>query len=373
VVSGGGDRNSGSLTHAARAQRAGSRPDGGAAEALGRAAGADWALVWDVSGHALASPSPAPPVEAIGRARAALDGVAAPTPIGPSHAAAEALAESIPRHCRDLLYVPAGDGAGMLLGFADGRSAAPGIDLEALGRLAVMAARPRPDDDFLLGVARLATAGRMAAGFAHDLGTPLNIISGYAEFLLMSAAPETPAHKGLSAILDQTRRIAQMVRDMVDTMRPSERPTVRHEPLEQFVGEILQFSAYMLRKAEVKGQAEKNGWHGVVAGDLHQLRHAFFNILAGAARLVGPGGRLTLRPAPGEGVELEGVSGAGEPVDLGVLAGAGQAGVAPADVQAYLEMMLVRRVLAQHGGGLDAAEGDGQAGSSRLRVRLAEG
>src|ERR1044072_4454356 len=47
-----------------------------------------------------------------------------------------------------------------------------------------------PSQDALLKAEHFATLGQMMSGIAHDVGTPLNIISGYAEYLLMRTKPE---------------------------------------------------------------------------------------------------------------------------------------------------------------------------------------
>jgi signal transduction histidine kinase len=344
--------------------------DDASLSAICRVGGAAWVLVWDAAGRAVAGPNVTFSLGAVTRARAAFADVGESMAVDASHAGAQALLASVPAR-GSLLYVPVGKTAGgMVLGFAKGRGVTPGLDLEAFGRLVAAATRFHSSEEFAMEVARLATAGRIAAGFAHDIGTPLNIISGYAEFLLMSAAPETPTHKGLGAILDQTRRIAQMIRHMLDVVRPPKGRALQQQPLEEFVGEVMHFASYTLRKLDVKGQIDKSvGWPGAVVGDLHGLRNALFNILSGAARLVGPGGRLLLQPAPndraGTGVELEGVSAAGERVDFNPLVEA-----APDDAAEYLEMMLVRSVLAWHCGGLELADGNGGADGTRVVVRL---
>jgi signal transduction histidine kinase len=74
--------------------------------------------------------------------------------------------------------------------------------------------------DQLLVAERFATLGQLLAAIAHDVGTPLNVISGYAEYLLMRSEPSGQSSKELSAILDQTRRIASMFNQALDLARP---------------------------------------------------------------------------------------------------------------------------------------------------------
>ena len=66
---------------------------------------------------------------------------------------------------------------------------------------------------------RLSTVGKLAAGVAHELGTPLSIVSGHAE---MIANREVQGDKVLdsAAIIDrETQRMARIVRSLLGFAR----------------------------------------------------------------------------------------------------------------------------------------------------------
>ena len=66
---------------------------------------------------------------------------------------------------------------------------------------------------------KMASIGRMAAGLAHEIGTPLNVISGRAE-LLQAALPHSESQqKHTSVILDQTERIAGIIQQLLTHAR----------------------------------------------------------------------------------------------------------------------------------------------------------
>lgn len=68
---------------------------------------------------------------------------------------------------------------------------------------------------------RLATVGRLAAGVAHEMGAPLNVIDGRAEQLL--ARPDAAVEmrqRNLTIIRNQTQRIARTVRQLLGLARP---------------------------------------------------------------------------------------------------------------------------------------------------------
>lgn len=77
---------------------------------------------------------------------------------------------------------------------------------------------------------RLATVGRLAAGVAHEMGAPLNVIDARAEQLLsrIDAPPET-RRRNLTIIRAQAERITQIVRQLLNLARPYQ---LRRGPLD---------------------------------------------------------------------------------------------------------------------------------------------
>ena len=83
----------------------------------------------------------------------------------------------------------------------------------------------------LVRTERLATAGQLASGIAHEVGNPLGAISGYAELVRARLRDGGPAAVAQAAefaerIVAETARIDRIVRDLLDLARPSA-PEVR--------------------------------------------------------------------------------------------------------------------------------------------------
>jgi two-component system sensor histidine kinase AtoS len=148
--------------------------------------------------------------------------------------------------------------------------------------------------DRLQQAERLASLGQLMNGLAHSVGTPLNIISGYAEFLLMRSGPGAQGSKELSAILDQTRRIAALFSDALDMARL---PTLRNESinLSDLLGFVLDLASYQLRKSNVKCEVTCAIALPLIYGEAPQLKQAFFNLLLNAAEEIGSGGEMEVR------------------------------------------------------------------------------
>ena len=143
----------------------------------------------------------------------------------------------------------------------------------------------------LLKAERFATLGQLLSGVAHDVGTPLNVISGYAEFLLMRKSPEDQGYKELTAILEQTRRITTMFGQALDLARPATGRTDAID-LNNLIADSLSLVGHQLRKADVTADLTCRIHKPLIYGEASQLRQAFFNLLLNAGEGVGAGGRL---------------------------------------------------------------------------------
>ncbi|MEZ6137555.1 MAG: ATP-binding protein [Pirellulaceae bacterium] len=68
---------------------------------------------------------------------------------------------------------------------------------------------------------RLRTVGRLAAGLAHEIGTPLNVVSGRAELIAGGQLPPEGVVSSALAIKTESQRIAGIVRQLLDFARPA--------------------------------------------------------------------------------------------------------------------------------------------------------
>jgi C4-dicarboxylate-specific signal transduction histidine kinase len=143
----------------------------------------------------------------------------------------------------------------------------------------------------LLEAERFATLGQLFSGLAHDVGTPLNIISGYSEFLLMRTQPDNPGHKELSVILHQTRRIAALFEEALDLARPPHDRTGAID-IQSLLAGSLNSVEHRLRKAGVKANLTCRMSRPLIYGEASQLKHVFFNLLMNAGQQVEEGGNL---------------------------------------------------------------------------------
>jgi two-component system NtrC family sensor kinase len=80
------------------------------------------------------------------------------------------------------------------------------------------AARGKAEEE-LQHAERLATIGKLAAGVAHELGTPLNVISGRAKRLGRQHGDDTELQGNVAIIREQVDRVTQIIRQLLQLAR----------------------------------------------------------------------------------------------------------------------------------------------------------
>jgi signal transduction histidine kinase len=73
--------------------------------------------------------------------------------------------------------------------------------------------------DELRHAERLATVGKLAAGLAHELGTPMNVISGRADLIGRDKGATEHTKKSAVIIGDQIARMSTIIRNLLDFSR----------------------------------------------------------------------------------------------------------------------------------------------------------
>jgi signal transduction histidine kinase len=141
----------------------------------------------------------------------------------------------------------------------------------------------------LIRAEKLATVGVLAAGLAHELGTPLAIIRGRAEILgEKTKLPE------IETILEQSDGIANTLRQVLDFSR--EQPVVV-QPVDvqaafHHVAGLLDFR---LRQKGIACEVQPEDGLLSVAADPDQLRQVLVNLVMNASDACRTGGTITLR------------------------------------------------------------------------------
>lgn len=137
---------------------------------------------------------------------------------------------------------------------------------------------------------QLASLSVITAGIAHDIGTPMNVILGYADMLRDSL--ENPKdQRRAEVIAEQVRRVTELLQTLLNIARPHEAVS---EPvrLDQVVNHALEFFREKLVKRRIKVDQEFTDVPAIM-GDRDRLEQAFLNLIVNAADAMPTGGSLT--------------------------------------------------------------------------------
>ncbi len=97
---------------------------------------------------------------------------------------------------------------------------------EALAEVATLVERNALLREELSQQERLAVAGQLTAAFAHEVGTPLNLVNGHLQLLLSQPEVKDRTRERLEVITSQIRRVGDIVRRLLDMTR---RPQLNQE------------------------------------------------------------------------------------------------------------------------------------------------
>ncbi|MDR4478273.1 MAG: PAS domain S-box protein [Nitrospira sp.] len=143
---------------------------------------------------------------------------------------------------------------------------------------------------------RVAELGTVASGMAHEIGTPMNVILGRAEYL-MERTKEEPVRKGLQTIVSQVERITRVMNQLLAFAR---RRPVEHCALDlrQTIEDNLEIFQERLSHSHVIVETSFADACPLVHADADQMSQVLINLVMNAIHAMPEGGTLRLALAP---------------------------------------------------------------------------
>jgi signal transduction histidine kinase len=139
---------------------------------------------------------------------------------------------------------------------------------------------------------RLAELGTLASGMAHEIGTPMNVILGRAEYL-MERSQDSAVKKGLQTIVAQVERITKIMNQLLTfaRRRPSER---RPTDLRRVIEDTLEILQERFRKHAIVLVKEFEACEALVLADPDQISQVLLNLTINAIHAMENGGTLRI-------------------------------------------------------------------------------
>jgi two-component system NtrC family sensor kinase len=126
---------------------------------------------------------------------------------------------------------------------------------------------------------RISAIGEIAAGIAHEVGTPLNIISANVEFLLRGKSQNDGEE--LKAIREQTQSITELVHQLLDFSRDRS-PEFSAVNINNLIERTVGLLNHQLQNSRIKTQLNLVNYLPTVDGDPSQIQQVFFNLITNA-------------------------------------------------------------------------------------------
>jgi two-component system, NtrC family, sensor kinase len=143
---------------------------------------------------------------------------------------------------------------------------------------------------------KLSSLGLLAAGVAHEVNTPLAVISSYAQLLAKQVSGDESKSKLLEKIAKQTFRASEIVNSLLNFSRTSS-TAYEEVDLNRILRETLQLIHPQLEKAKVRVEERLDGGVGMVRGNAGKLQQVFLNLLLNARDAMEGGGTLIVETA----------------------------------------------------------------------------
>ena len=180
-------------------------------------------------------------------------------------------------------------------------------ELEQIGRLVIfddITARAELERR-LVQADKLSSIGLLAAGVAHEVNTPLAVISSYAQMLTKQVAGDEQKSRMLEKISRQTFRASEIVNSLLNFSR-TWTSDLAEVQVNAVIGETLALLEHQLRKAGVEVHANLHEDLEPIKGNQGKLQQVFLNLFLNARDAMEPAGVLRVETRRSDkGIEVD--------------------------------------------------------------------
>ncbi|MBV8819509.1 MAG: histidine kinase, partial [Acidobacteriaceae bacterium] len=141
---------------------------------------------------------------------------------------------------------------------------------------------------------KLSSIGLLAAGVAHEVNTPLAVISTYAQLLAKQVSGDDQKSKLLEKIAKQTFRASEIVNSLLNFSRTSSTDFVDVD-LNKVIRETVTLIEHQLQKARVEVRLNLDPSLPAVKANAGKLQQVFLNLFLNARDAMESGGVLAIQ------------------------------------------------------------------------------
>jgi len=176
---------------------------------------------------------------------------------------------------------------------------------EVVGRLVIMDdITERVDLEAQLSQAdKLSSIGLLAAGVAHEVNTPLAVISSYTQMLAKQLQNDQPKYSLLEKITRQTFRASEIVNNLLNFSRTSA-TELADVDVNEVIKETLTLLEHQFKTSRIQVQSDLTPHISRILGNPGKLQQVFLNLFLNAKDAMPGGGTLNVSTTNGEMVSV---------------------------------------------------------------------
>ena len=220
-------------------------------------------------------------------------------------------------------------------------------------------------EDQLVQNEKLTSIGLLAAGVAHEVNTPLAVISSYSQMLRKQLGPDHSGHKLLEKITGQTFRASEIVNSLLSFSR-THATEFSEVDIHRVIGETLSLLEHPLKTSRVDVRQALLARVPITTGNAGKLQQVFLNLFLNARDAMPDGGVLEVRTCivdarieivvtdSGSGISRDNIKKIYDPFFTTKTTGLG------------IGLSIVRRIIQDHGGEIEIGSND--LGGAEFRI-----
>ena len=151
---------------------------------------------------------------------------------------------------------------------------------------------------------RLRTVGRLASGLAHELGTPLNVVSGRASLICSGKLADAEVIESAKTIRKEADRMTGILRQLLDFARRSP-PQTQATDLSQVVSSTIKLLASLAENNHVQLQLTSPQAAFPIHVDPEQFRQVISNLVMNAVQSMPQGGVVRVELEKKQSTEIK--------------------------------------------------------------------
>jgi two-component system NtrC family sensor kinase len=140
---------------------------------------------------------------------------------------------------------------------------------------------------------RLMTVGKLASGIAHELGTPLNVVSGRAKMIERGQTNADETKDAARIIGEQSARMARIIRQLLDFAR-RRGPKKAAADIAELAGQVASLLTPMATKHSVEIEVTHPDELPTAECDVSQIQQVVTNLVVNAIQAMKDSGRVRL-------------------------------------------------------------------------------